>query len=1362
MKKGLLLAAILAANLAYGQQIKGTKVAPDNRRTLSGQKVTTLDKSISNSTTTVVQTKGVSTNNKPTERRCFTTEAERIRRERNPQLPTTDQFEQWMSRKVEEVKKLRANPGNRAMAAAAYTIPVIVHIVHNGEAVGEGANISAAQAYSQIQVLNEDFRRTNADKTDTRAEFVDRAADFEIEFVLATHDEDGNRLAEPGIVRHNLGRSSWDTYDAIETVAKPSTIWNTAKYCNMWTINFGGDMAGTLGYAEFPAGSSLPGMPTGSTASTDTDGLVMGYPYFGSSDKDTYGTFTLSAPYDLGRTATHEIGHWLGLRHIWGDGGCAVDDYVNDTPTAANSNGGCPAATTNSCNSGAGDELDMTENYMDYTNDACMNMFTEGQKARAIAVMTSSPNRAELPSSDVYTPTYDDAGVTGLNYDKDCSGNISGQIYFTNYATSQDLSYLQFVFEVDGSIVKTMSWSGTVTALGTDIAGFSGINIGTGEHTVKVYTQSPNYNTDENTANDAYAVTITTNISGDYAQDFEGGSGSYPELQIVTGSESGAGVSSYAANSGVYGLYFEGNSATGYPAAGSGPSETEAFTTANSHFASAILCYDGSTASALRLSFDYKLNYAINAAYTNFRYRVVGDNGTPYSSGMIQPTGGVDKAWSTVTLNLDSYVGGDIQVIFEANCKYPQANVNGVEADGNAVFIDNIQMTYATSLPEISFVSTAGSVNESAATSVDGCRNYTDYTAYLKIANASSTGATVQLNASGTSRETADYELLTSSVTFAAGSTTNQPVVIRVYDDYDVESDETVELSVSLNSGSDALIASSANSFTLTLQDNDVSVGPDVVTQTLINEDFSGGLTNWTTVYFENHNINSSDAWRSGTRLSFTGYGNAAYVTRGATQSTYQGNRVTDTGIKSSLIDATNLSNIQISFNIAVDGETSGGVDYDYAYLYYELASDPGNYYPLVGSYVNTGGGINVSGTLTGFDGEQFYLVWTWTSDASNAGSYSVILDNISLTGDLETRTIATTLGSEKNFYFGPYQTVHFYDETDSKLIATLQNNSVWDYGCTTVTIDREGNSAKEFWNSGTAQAVTDKSVTVTPTNNTLVGGYTITLYYAEEEVAGWEAYTGNSRNNIQLAKVSGATVSQVSPGDLSGGTGNVSDAIVTSFGSDVAISATFTTGFSSFAAGMPGDPPVVLPVNLYSFEGKMVEEDAVLDWVSATEENVSHYEVEYSRDGENFEYLTSVEAAGESEQMIAYDYTHKNRAYGFHYYRLKMVDLDATYEYSKRISVFQSETQFGGISLYPNPAPQGVAASLKLSADRDELVQVEVFTLQGVKVGTVQYEVAKGANKISLPTNMLKSGMYLIQLTNSSQQKIQQKLLIK
>ena len=241
--------------------------------------------------------------------RCASTEYERALQAKFPDRATTEEFENWLAPKIQEINMQRlASPDDTNVVV---TIPVVVHVIHNGEAVGTAPNITDAQVISQITVMNEDFRRMmGTPGYNTHPD----GADVEVEFCLAQQDPNG--IATNGINRVNLGQTSWSTA-AVNSTVKPTTQWDPTKYLNMWSVNF--TDGSLLGYAQFPDNSGLQGLDgdVGGPFPANTDGVVAVYSTFGSMDYND-GTFLLNAPYDKGRTMTHEVGHWLGLRHIWG------------------------------------------------------------------------------------------------------------------------------------------------------------------------------------------------------------------------------------------------------------------------------------------------------------------------------------------------------------------------------------------------------------------------------------------------------------------------------------------------------------------------------------------------------------------------------------------------------------------------------------------------------------------------------------------------------------------------------------------------------------------------------------------------------------------------------------------------------------------------------------------------------------------------------------------------------------------------------------------------------------------------------------------------------------------------------------
>ncbi|HLU93626.1 MAG TPA: M43 family zinc metalloprotease [Membranihabitans sp.] len=291
---------------------------------------------------------------------------EEMKRENPQRYQRFMDLEEFTKRYIKQKQSLIRSHGGLHI-----TIPVVVHILHNGEPIGTGLNISMTQIQSQIDVLNEDFRRQNADANNTPNEFIGVAADVGIEFRLACINPDGNPTN--GVIRKYSTATTWQALsDGIKFEPFGSQAWPADQYLNIWVgnrIEFNGEEI--AGYAQYPADL---------ISSPETDGVVVRTVSFGR-------TGNVQVPFDKGRTATHEVGHWLNLIHINGDYDfCSINDpqytdRVADTPEQLDQYFGCPTHPQTSCSS-----HDMFMNYMDFTDDDCMNIFTEGQADRMLAL----------------------------------------------------------------------------------------------------------------------------------------------------------------------------------------------------------------------------------------------------------------------------------------------------------------------------------------------------------------------------------------------------------------------------------------------------------------------------------------------------------------------------------------------------------------------------------------------------------------------------------------------------------------------------------------------------------------------------------------------------------------------------------------------------------------------------------------------------------------------------------------------------------------------------------------------------------------------------------------------------------------
>lgn len=280
---------------------------------------------------------------------CFSASSQRC---------ATDEYTLTRESVVNDMSTLRKNnlaAGRDTLANEVVVVPVVVHVLYNNGS----QNISDKRILAQIEALNRDFRRKNSDTVNTPVPFKGLAADTRIVFCLAKVDPKGFKTS--GIIRKSTKEPLFLADDQMKFSAKGGDdAWDASKYLNIWVCDLFGR---TLGYATLPGGNP------------QVDGIVIQFGVFGYENG-------VAAPYNMGRTLTHETGHWLGLKHIWGDmeGGECASDGIDDTPPQSGSNSGCQVFPKTSLCS-VNQYGDMFMNFMDFSDDACMNLFTHGQKS---------------------------------------------------------------------------------------------------------------------------------------------------------------------------------------------------------------------------------------------------------------------------------------------------------------------------------------------------------------------------------------------------------------------------------------------------------------------------------------------------------------------------------------------------------------------------------------------------------------------------------------------------------------------------------------------------------------------------------------------------------------------------------------------------------------------------------------------------------------------------------------------------------------------------------------------------------------------------------------------------------------------
>ena len=672
----------------------------------------------------------------------------------------------------------------------------------------------------------------------------------------------------------------------------------------------------------------------------------------------------------------------------------------------------------------------------------------------------------------------------------------------------------------------------------------------------------------------------------------------------------------------------------------------------------------------------------------------------------------------------------------------------------------------AVTTPDINFNTGTTSTNE-VSTNVSGCRSYTDYSVLMSIKNPPTGNATVTVNIQGgaTATQGVDYDYTTNG-NFTAPSNTfvftnaameTKTINLRIYDDAQVESSETFIMSYSITGATNAQAGIGAQTHVVTIEDNDVaptafSSGTDVVgtldyyigpatastpfdarvqskrSQILYraSELTAGGATagNLTSIafYLEKHSTRPIQNIQIKMGASTLNYlvevpsyfpQTAGLVKTVASYATVNGWN-TFTLDAPFYWDGTSNIVVEICYNNGTADATQT-VDRAIGYIDGGTSSQGNMFYQ----------DINCA---SGFGGVTYF---------GQGLKPMVRFDRIS-----SGTTVASAL-TTRSEYLGPNSELYFYN-SGGEIMAKVRNLSSHNYGCVDVIVDRAGTGATAFWNNNAGNRIMSKTFRIIPTTNNASGSYEITLYYSQAEVAGWEATTGQSFNNIQLIKTAGQ-VSAVTPATPNAaGTIDIVTPIRGTFGSNYTLTYTFNNGFSGFGAGVAG---AALPVTLLDFVGQLKSHNVVLDWKTSFESNSSGFEIERSYDGVSFTKIGFVKAAGNSNILHSYTYTDKEITQAHNYYRLKPVDLDGKFTYSKVIVINNVVTTGIPFTLLNNPVQSAIDIQFgEVGAGR---VQVRLTDISGKLIKLWNGEnVTNRRVRIDISDRNLSKGVYILHAT--------------
>lgn len=614
---------------------------------------------------------------------------------------------------------------------------------------------------------------------------------------------------------------------------------------------------------------------------------------------------------------------------------------------------------------------------------------------------------------------------------------------------------------------------------------------------------------------------------------------------------------------------------------------------------------------------------------------------------------------------------------------------------------------------------------------VTGCRKYKDYTFSVGVACAATGNATVTFGSSGTATTGQDFDIIPSLVSYTNGDGALKNVTLRVYDDDEIESTENVTLNYTI-SGAGVVAGTGGQLQTITITDNEIDPATGTpATGTIGSNNVLLGNTSpfqaanlrakyqmlylaseLTAKGFVAGPINSlsftENTRANGNPVPYNGFTISMANTLLASLSTFVTTGFTQVYSANYSISALGPQLFNFSTNFVWDGTSN---------IIVQTCFDNTGGSTLTANDIIYGTSNALSGSVATLSARNAIGgATTLGCNLTTAGFTSTARPDITLTQPVPS-TIAPSL-TNNTVYLGPNATVYIY--SGSQIMAKIVNNTSFDYGCTQVIIDRDvttaGAATKKFWNNSISNYLLSKTFRVIPANVNASGNYTITLYYTASEVSNWQTATGKTWAGFaKIVKIKEPnTINSITPASPPSQNANIEvnlGSTPTAFGSNYQIAATFSTGFSGFGVGDPGGS--LLPVNLLTFDGHKENNTVALNWKTAFEFNNKEFEIETGKEINTFYKIGMVNSQGNSTIDQSYGFTDNLPQTGVNYYRLKQVDLDGNFSYSRTIAI-TFDKKGRSVTIYPNPAKEKLVIGF---AGPKENVIIRIISFDGKEV---------------------------------------------